>query len=666
MIKMRVQKAGFNAKLYFAISLFFFGFGIKAKSQNKGIEANITAQEVQTHYTKTSKAEKHPRLFFNQKDIAKIKTLLKQKDPIITLGYQQLKKTADEVLADSIMTYHLDAANLRVKSIHTFASQVPSLVMMYQLTKDTIYASRAWKQLAEFATYPDWGANRHFLDAGIGGFDFAIAYDGLSDYLSKMQKEIIKKAVLKNVLLPAKKQMENNVWWHTADHNWNGICNGGMIMAALAMYEDDPETMSQIIALAANALPIYINAFEPDGQSVEGIKYWSYGLMYTTVALESMQRVLGTTFGIDDTPGFKKTGWFPVYVSGPVASLSVGDDPIKNKKEQTFFWFAKRFNDPALAKLQYDLCLENKNVTWADMVYYNPEMVKGTSRLDSIPKDNYIQGIAIMSMRENWKPNALYVAMHGGSNSANHGHLDAGTFEIQGLGEVWAYSDLGSDDYTYPGYFSKETKPGYMDDIRPQAMAGRWHFYRLRAEGKNCLVVNPNIRPDQNEKGEAKVISEKSTISKSAYVIDLEDCYSRDLDKYYRGISLNRVNRIISVQDEFTPKEASTIYWSMHTKAQIQIAENGQLAILKIGKKTMYAKINGVNGAHFEISPATYLPDESFPLTKNSENKNFRKLVIKLNDVNKATILRVDFSPSKSQLETSSSQVSSLINNNEK
>jgi hypothetical protein len=614
------------------------------KIPHNNLKGNITPQQIRSHYTETTKERKYPRLFFNETDITRIKALLDQKDPIITLGYQQLKKTATEVLSDTIMTYRLDEAKLRVKSIHTFASQVPSLVMMYQLTKDTIYANRAWKQLAEFSTYPDWGANRHFLDAGIGGFDFAIAYDGLSDYLSKEQKEIIKKAVLENVLMPAKKQMENNVWWHTADHNWNGICNGGMVMAALAMYEDDPETMSQIIALAANALPLYINAFEPDGQSVEGVKYWSYGLMYTTIALESMQRVLGTTFGIDDTQGFKKTGWFPVYVSGPVTSLSVGDDPIKNKKEQTFFWFAKRFNDSALAKLQYDLCLENKNVTWADMVYYNPEMVKGTSKLNSIPKDNYIQGISIMSMRENWKPDALYVAMHGGSNNANHGHLDAGTFEIQGLGEVWAYSDLGSDDYTFPGYFTKVTKPEYRDEPAKQTEPGRWHFYRLRAEGKNCIVLNSDERPDQNPLGEAKLIANKSTDDEGFYSVDLTDCYKRDVLDYRRGIKLDRQNKVITIQDELKPKKGSKIYWSMHTMAVIDIAKDGQTAILKMGNKQLKASIVGLKEAKFTVLPATYLQSQSFPLTKNSVNKGFRKLAIQLNSSEPVT-LRIDFSP---------------------
>ena len=64
------------------------------------------------------------------------------------------------------------------------------------------------------------------------------------------------------MLIPGKEQLQKKIWWSTANHNWNGICNGGIIMAALSMYEEDPKEMSEIIALAINALPKYIKSFD--------------------------------------------------------------------------------------------------------------------------------------------------------------------------------------------------------------------------------------------------------------------------------------------------------------------------------------------------------------------------------------------------------------------
>ena len=73
-------------------------------------------------------------------------------------------------------------------SVHKFALQVPPLVMMYRLTGDTAYAERAIRQVVMMAGWPDWGADRHYLDAGIGAFNVAMIYDGLFGYLDDARK----------------------------------------------------------------------------------------------------------------------------------------------------------------------------------------------------------------------------------------------------------------------------------------------------------------------------------------------------------------------------------------------------------------------------------------------------------------------------------------------
>ncbi len=616
-----------------------------AQAQKAG-DGNISPQQVQQGAAQGSVTQKHPGLFFDANDVERIKRLLQQKDPVIVAGYEELKKDAATTLTQPLLTYYLDAAKLRVPSVHTFAKQIPALVMMYQLTGDTLYASRVYKQLERMESYPDWGANRHFLDAGIGAFDFALAYDGLYNYLSAAKRAVLRSAVRKHVLQPGKKQLEKREWWATANHNWNGICNGGIIMAALAMYDDDPKEMSHIVAMAANGLPHYIKAFEPDGQSDEGLMYWSYGLMYTTIAFESMHRKLGTAFGLDTLPGFKRTGWFPLFVSGPVTSLSVGDDPIKDRRSNSFFWFAKRYNDSALAKLQYDLCVENNSATWMDMIYYDPSMIGKADVTTNIPTDTYVRGIEVMALRENWKQDGWFLSLHGGHNNANHGHLDAGSFDLQGNGEVWAYGDLGRDDYTFPGYFSKTTAPGYMDTTSAQTEAGRWHFYRLRAEGKNVVVINPSSAPDQDEQGVAKLVSNQSKPGTGFFVVDLTTCYNRDVQSYQRGISMNRKQKVMTVQDDIVCKKKSDMWWGMHTKAAIKISADGKMATLQQNGKTMIAKIVSPANGSFTVLPAAYLPGQSFPLTKNSTNEGFSKLAIHLTATSNANI-RVDFSENK-------------------
>ncbi len=602
----------------------------------------VLPDKILSDFKTKSVKESHPRLFYTDKTLNELRLLKQEGDEFILMNYNNSKKEADEILTSPFLNYHLDEAGLRIPSIHKFAVQVPNLIFMYQMTGDTKYAKRAVEQCKIIADYPDWGAERHFLDTGIAAFIFAFVYDGLYGYLTDDDKEIISKALVEKALKPGKSQIEGNekVWkWYKANNNWNGICNGGLITAALAIFESDPEFCSELISGAVNNLPLYLSEFEPDGQSEEGLMYWSYGLMYTVLAFQSMENTLGTTYGMTSFPGMKKAGWFPFLMSGPVVSINIGDDPLRRGRDASLLWFADYYNDYSLAKKHIDLCLKKKSCHWEDVYFYKPAMRKDDVPV-SMSLDNYLHGIELFSIRENWNSDdAMYIAMHGGANNANHGHLDAGSFYLQALGEVFADGDLGRDDYTFPGYFSKKTSPDYWDKLSDQTDPGRWHFYRLRTEGKNCIVINPDIRPEQNEKGKAVLKNAFNDNYKSGYTIDLSDCYLRDASYYTRTIEMVKPEKQMQVIDSIVCKDGeSDIYWFMHTRATIQLLENKRSAILDIKGKKLVIQILSPEEVEFSIMNAESLFKESLPLTKNTSNNSFKKLCIHLSNVKKTNI----------------------------
>jgi len=638
-----LRKVHKNSLRFLFYLLVVFSSSIHINAQDILVYETIKASDINQRFNSKGLKNIHPRLFFNSNDIDRLKALIEQKDKLATLGFNQLKAQAEWTINRPFYTYQLDKDSLRIYSIHDFSTLIPSLVLMYHLTGEKKYADHCIRQMEIMANYPDFGAGRHFLDTGIAGFNFALVYDGLYNYLTKKQKKILKDAVMKKVLMPAKVQMnEPNNWWHNINTNWNGICHGGIIMAGLAMYEDDRTFLSEIIAQAANAMPNYIKTFNPDGQCVEGMSYWTYGLLYTSITLESMERVLGTDFGLDQFPGIKKAGWFPMYFSGPVVSLNVGDDLIKTQKEQSYFWFSKHFKDDALAKIQFNLCLKNRKISWIDLLYYDPQQIERPSTEKQIPTEIYFPANEYMSLRDVWSDDAFFIGMFGKRNVTGHSHLDAGSFYIQAMGEVWAYGDLGNDDYGFPGYFSQAT-PKYFDAPSPQTVPGRWHMYRLRAEGKNCLVFNPGINPDQNDAGTSSLIDQQTGNIESSFTLDLTDCYKRDVTHYTRKIQLNKTTKVITVQDDYETLKPSEVWWGMHTKAKITLSPDLRTATLQLRNKQMIVSIKKPAEATFQVLKAEYLPGVSFPLSKNTANNQFRKLAIKMDNQTANTIC-VEFS----------------------
>jgi hypothetical protein len=627
---------------------------------------HTNSTRIRTDFESTWSEGEFPRLFGKQSDIQRVKTLYESNDFLVKRSVDAIISQANNALTRAIPTWGLDAANLRVTSVHTIAKDfVPQLIVAYLITEDEKYARRAWQVAQTLMTYNDWGVavsspfrDRHFLDTGIGAFNAAMLYDGLYHWMNQGQRDSLYQMTRKYVFIPVQAQYNGTAqrtWnWMGSNNNWNGICNGGVTAACLTMFEHDKSLLSDIASRAINFLPNYINAFEPDGQSEEGLMYWSYGLMYTTTALDIMKRVLSTTYGYGETNGMKKTGYFPVYTSGPVATINVGDDGVRSNRTNSMFWFSKHLNDSTLAKFTHDLFVENGgNVQWYNLFHYLPELVAKGADLN-VGKDNYVRGIDLYSFVERWKDkDAMYLAVHAGDNRANHGHLDAGSFYIQALGEYWAYGNLGGDSYTSPGYFvfgdkpNNDVIPTYTGSNFSPSSPQHWHFYRLRAEGKNTIVFNPDFRADQNPKGEAVYGGFINSSDKmGAGAINLNMIYNRDVNTFTRGFKLDRERRVITIHDNIAAKSAKNIWWSMHTRATISLSADKRVATLTQNGKSMKFVLRSPDNAEFQQANASYLENRNFPLTNNGSNGNYRKLAINIRNTKDVSI-RIEAFPAE-------------------
>lgn len=610
-----------------------------------------------------------PRLLADAVDFSRIQEALADGDPMFAKMRSKLLETADKLVhQDGSGNYtippqpwQLDSGNLRVFPIHNFASQIGELTVAYRLTGDVRYADRAWAQIDLMNQYQDWGANRHFLDTGVACFNYGLARDLLDDYLTAAQKDAMWAALWSKGLQPGLTQMRGNTWWHTSIFNWNSVCHSGLILGALSFFDRDPTNLSEVVSLAAEGYVPYLDAFYPDGQSAEGADYWGYGINYLTMGLEGLTRVLGTDFGLSDSVGLRRTRFFPLLIAGPAATLNFGDDGLKNGVGNSENWLARRYDDKALTRAIHTHWDTYGSYDWRDLLWFDPAQL-GSASASFADRDYYIEGVALLALREAWgDPSAFFAGLHGGDNNASHGHLDAGSFYLQAGGVPFVWGNLGADDYNSPGFFNNDSLPGYLatTDLTTQVNAGRWHFYNTRTEGKSAVVIKPratpgDVRPEQDPRGVARVARLVSKNDSAFGVLDLQPVYHRDVTAYQRGVRLWHGRQAATLQDELTVREDSTVCWILHHPGQATLTQEGRGALLLYGGKSLVVRLVSPAGAVFtrDPRPVSYLEGESFPLTDNRKIPgDASKLMIRLEvDAGQSVTLAVEFAESGTNL----------------
>jgi hypothetical protein len=473
------------------------------------------------------------------------------------------------------------------------------------LTHDARFAARATREMLTAAAFPDWNPS-HFLDVAELSLALAIGYDWLYPQLSPADRATIKGALLKHALafapvaygpLDARgRPADTRLWFVTAHHNWNQVCNGGLLAAALALAEDEPALARTVVAGARRSLPLAMAAYAPDGAYPEGPGYWGYGTSYNVIAIALCESALGTDFGLAGTPAFDRTALYRLHIqgsSGLAFNHADGGATIGAAPEYT--WLAQRFAlDTALAHSRALLkaAVENKRRAGDRLFALHAAWFPAGARASSpgasaaaAPLDARFRGPAELALfRSAWDdPRALFVGLKAGRNDVNHAHLDLGSFVLDADGVRWA-QDLGPDDYNLPAYFG----------------AKRWSYYRLNNFSHNTLTPADTL---QDPKGVAPLVQFTSTPARAFAVADLSAAYPLPGARLLRGIALLDRVRVL-VQDDASGLQPGTpLAWRMVTEAEVKI-DDAQHATLTQNGRTLRAEILAPASAHFTRHPA--------------------------------------------------------------
>ena len=554
----------------------------------------------------TTLKPEHPRLMLSNDALTKLKAGY-ETDATLRQYADQVKKKADALLDKPALEHKLIGPRLLSVS-RDCLNRVYTLALAWRWTGDERYLHAAEANLLTVAAFPDWNPS-HFLDTAEMSHAVGIGYDWLYGSLSEASRTTIKTALIEKGLKPGIAVYKKGGGWPESDFNWNQVCNGGMIVGALAIAETDPEYARFILPRAVTSLPKALHSYDPDGAWMEGPGYWHYATQYTAYAICALDTALGKDFGLSDLPGLRVTGQFPSYTTGPTELvLNYADSGERNKRKPMpcMFWLAQKYGDPTISDAEHAV-VNQYGAEVGHLVWYTPPSGKAARTRDL---DRWFRSsVDIVVMRSAWDdPNALFVGVKGGYNQVNHGHLDLGNFELDALGVRWA-RDLGSDDYNLPGYWDKK-KGG-----------ARWKYYRLRSASHNIPMINDR---NQDEEATAKILAFKTKSTGAQVEIDLTSAYKDFASKSIREVALVDNRRAVQIQDQFMLAKPCAVVWGMTTDADIAL-RNDKSALLTLEGRHMTARILKPRGAVFSVASAEQAPPEK-------ENKGVKRLLVRLDN----------------------------------
>ena len=534
------------------------------------------------------------------------------------------------------MEYVLDEEDSILPISREVINRMVILGYAWQVTGDKNYAERAKIELEKVCSYNDW-CTSHFLASAEMALAVSIGYDWFFDYLDDDTKNLIEEKVWNYAIYSA---LNDNHWFTWSKNNWNSICYSGIGIACMTFASYDMESAAEFLAMCYKNMPIAFENFTPEGVYAEGPGYSQSGMNSIVYFVATSKNFFGTDYGMSEISGFKELGKFPVYITTTTDVFNFGDNKDRMCFSPALHWYASEYDSPLLACYQmWDVSDDFVTDTSANterngsgredvlsLLWYDRSYTEESADFSDEPLSVYLKsdvGQDMVLMRNAYLDvNGSLAGIKGGYNFINHGDLDIGTFVFDSMGERWA-EELGPGPYDAPGYFLN-TPAG-----------GRWKNYSKRAEGQNTLVINPDMTlEDQYVLAESKFIHFEPREGGGFATLDMTDAYRMNgAVKVNRDFELFDNYSSLRITDNVKCLIRSEIYWFMHTKADIEISEDGKTAILTIDGKQM--KATSHKDGTFSVMKAERLSGE---WEYDEEYSNINKLSVKLEKTKEAVI----------------------------
>ncbi len=357
--------------------------------------------------------------------------------------------------------------------------------------------------------------------------------------------------------------------WMTVDNNWNGVCNGSILRAAL-LIGDENERLAKIILRAQNGLCHYFKGFGQDGGTAEGIGYWNYGFSHYVLAAHLLNIATAKRLNLLEPPLIKEIALFPMRIElspGKFPSFSDGGHEYRFYPGWTSYLAetigSEGLQDFLSARMERKLPASSLGGLLQATSMGKIPSTTGTVRLEPFV---FLRGIEWMISRAHPEdPMGMVLAVQGGHNAEQHNHNDVGNFILHNQGESLLV-DLGAPVYDKT-FFS----------------AQRYTYFAARSLGHSVPLVNGQ---EQRAGIEARaVVQVTHTEDVDTFRADITAAYPPEakLQRLIRTLTLHRTDQagFVEVDDNYTFTETGLPFESaLMTYGEVNQQFQGMVLIM--------------------------------------------------------------------------------------
>ncbi|MBN1293864.1 MAG: heparinase II/III family protein, partial [Candidatus Latescibacteria bacterium] len=563
----------------------------------------------------------HPRFWFNSQNKHDFITRLKSDKYKPFLEKIRLEAQDARERLSVNLPYDLDTFPTKgwLSSFEPYRTRIATIpqraltnAIVYTVDGDSEAGEWAKKAMVSLCQWPSWNhpwmrnrGHHIYLYQYYTTYNLALTYDILYDLLTETEREIVRKAMIRNGLKPAYRTYVVADMCTCNESNWITAIAGGAIAGACAILgeTDNTDQFEPYLSGCLYKIKAHMNTvYGGDSSCLEGFGY-GYGTMWI---YSEVLPFLKNSLNIDMSPWLDRQYTEGFWAADHNAGMyfTFGDARISLPDMAFCPWLIDKFRDPELAWF-YDLNPPAPAFTSYHTVLFD---------IDNIPRKppenltgaKWFKSTGTVVFRSGPGPEPFVLTFRCGP-FGNHQHIDQGTFFLADRGELFITEQEYSDYYEDPIYQSHIIQP----------------------VGHNCILINHNPQSQRTGDHEkyatgmsdfARITDFVSDESMAFALGDLSPVYLGNVKKLQRGILYLHPRTAIIIDRFETKSGEATMDVLFHGPKYSDIRDLDGKFEISSGKTSLYGFPMGISSpSKYTITPdpvklANYTDDPVEPM----------------------------------------------------